>query len=452
MNFLKVLLTLTLILSISSCSNTPVVQDFSTTSSATEEYGKFESDLKTASEKQVNVLSPKNFSHAEEYLKDAQKSLNNQKDAKDTLQLVAKGRAYLNRANQFAQVSRSNLGEVINARQQAIAAGASQIYASEFKKIDADLQDVTSDIENNKLKSSVVEKSPLQLAYLDIELRAIKHTNLTKPRNVVDQANKEGAKEFAPRSLAIAEKSIQEFDAYITANRHETAGIARKNAETQKAADHLLKITRSSKSGDKTTSEDMALKMESEQNKVANQQTQLEANKDQLASKDSRIAEGRNANQVLLAKNTNLESDQAFNEQFEQARAEFSESEAEVYKQGNSLMIRLKGLEFPSAQAELKGSNFALLAKVQKVINSFEHGTIIVEGHTDSLGGKKINEQLSANRAKAVKEYFVANNQGDSLDIKSLGYDYQKPLASNKTAEGRAKNRRVDVIITAENN
>lgn len=100
-------------------------------------------------------------------------------------------------------------------------------------------------------------------------------------------------------------------------------------------------------------------------------------------------------------------------------------------------MIRLRGLKFPVAQAVLKGSNFPLLAKVQKVIKDFGKSTVVVEGHTDSVGGKIINEKLSTAGS-------------DPVTITAVGYDYQKPLATNKTSVGRAQNRRVDILIQHE--
>ncbi len=453
MNLIKSFLLLTLVTGIYSCSNTPAVQDFSSTASPSDEFAKFETDLNAASTQQVNVLSPKNFSKAEDSLKDARKSLENPKNSEKTLDKIAKGRAFLNQANQAAQVSRANLEQVLAARQKAIDANAPRIMSSEFEKADDKLKGVTEDIEKNKMKSSMKMNSALQMDYLNIELESIKRANLDKPRSIVKQAIKDDAKKFAPRSLAIAEKSIQEFDAYITANRHETATIAQKNAETLATANHLVKINNAAKSGDKLSSEDLALKTESV---VSEKQRLINEKAAQLANKQNELVEGEAVTAALLAKNSNLESEleseQAFNKRFEEARALFTKEEAEVYKQGNTLMIRLKGLEFPVAQAVLKGSNFALLAKVQKVIKDFNGGKVVVEGHTDSTGGKAANAKLSEERAKAVKDYLEANSGDESIDISSLGYDYQKPLATNKTAQGRAQNRRVDILINAENN
>lgn len=442
---------------ISACSSGPAVQEYADTADAKNEVASFDGDMNGARNNQLDVLAPESFDDAQNSLNDAKSSLDKQKSSKDTLHHVAKGRAYLSRANAFAQVAHANIEQVIVARKDAVDAGAPGFFSWDFKKADHDLIEMTSDIEKNKLANATENKTELQLKYLDLELKSIKHARLGRARDTISLATKEGAKEFAPRSLAIAEKSVQDTDAFITANRHDTAQVNLRSAESTKKADHLIKITRNSKSGKKTSSEDMALQMEGEQNKVADKQgeltekqNQLDSKQDQLDSKQSQLNSGVLANQALMAANLNLESEQAFNRQYEEARAEFTESEAEVYKQGNVLMIRLRGLEFPVAQAVLKGSNFPLLAKVQKVIRNFGKSHVIVEGHTDSNGGKVLNNKLSSDRASAVKQYLVSNSEDANISITAIGYGYQKPLATNKTADGRAQNRRVDVLIEPE--
>ena len=69
-----------------------------------------------------------------------------------------------------------------------------------------------------------------------------------------------------------------------------------------------------------------------------------------------------------------------------------------------------------------------------------------IEGHTDSVGSDASNQKLSENRAAAVKNYLLSKGvKSDS--ISSVGYGESKPIADNKTAVGRSKNRRVDVKL-----
>ena len=167
----------------------------------------------------------------------------------------------------------------------------------------------------------------------------------------------------------------------------------------------------------------------------------------EIERKQVEIDQGQDINQELVVTNFNLAQEKAFNRKFEEAQAQFTEKEAMVYKQGTTLMIRLKGLEFPVAKAVLKGENFPLLAKVQKIIADFGENSVVIEGHTDSNGGMKLNEKLSSERAAAVKEYLISNSPNKTMNISAIGYGYQKPLATNKTASGRAQNRRVDILI-----
>ena len=147
--------------------------------------------------------------------------------------------------------------------------------------------------------------------------------------------------------------------------------------------------------------------------------------------------------------NKNLESSVRIDREFEKARSQFTEKEADVYKQGDKLLLRLKGLSFDNNRSAIKAANYKLLAKVQKVITAVDAKKVAIEGHSDSIGGKKLNEQLSEKRAESVQSYFISNNDVVPDRITAAGYGYSKPIATNKTAAGRAQNRRVDIIITA---
>ena len=91
--------------------------------------------------------------------------------------------------------------------------------------------------------------------------------------------------------------------------------------------------------------------------------------------------------------------------------------------------------------------NYELLSKVQKSIRTFGEPNVVIEGHTDSTGSDEVNEHLSQQRAEAVRAYLTANQTLSYDRIVALGYGSMRPLASNETADGRAVNRRIDVIV-----
>jgi outer membrane protein OmpA-like peptidoglycan-associated protein len=459
-NLRKALLMATVLTAAAACSSGPVVQDYPVTANATEEITTLENNVKTAQANQVDVLSPKNFKEANEALMDAKKMHAKGKDADKVLHEVAVGNAYLANANAVADVSRNNIEDVIAARQAAVTAGAPSYFSKEMKKADEDFKDVTEDIEKNKMSSVTKERTELQKKYLELELKSIKEKHLGESRNTISLAKKEKAEKFAPRTLAIAEKSYTDTEAYITANRHNTIAIETRAAETKEAAMHALNINRTAKGTDKVSSEETALAMEKERQRVAAKESQLSSVKGELDATQNALEGSVDTNVALMSSQQKLEAEQkkledekAFNEKYEAARKEFASNEAEVYKQGDSLLIRLKGMEFPSAKATIQPKNKELLSKVQKVMEDFGTSAVTVEGHTDSIGGKKVNDRLSQNRAEAVKNYLQANGGGmseESSKIEAVGYGYQKPLATNKTASGRAQNRRVDIIIKPE--
>jgi OOP family OmpA-OmpF porin len=72
---------------------------------------------------------------------------------------------------------------------------------------------------------------------------------------------------------------------------------------------------------------------------------------------------------------------------------------------------------------------------------------IVIEGHTDALGDPAGNVTLSQNRSYAVMKYLREAMLMPADQVKSIGYGADHPVASNRTSDGRAKNRRIDIVI-----
>jgi outer membrane protein OmpA-like peptidoglycan-associated protein len=73
-----------------------------------------------------------------------------------------------------------------------------------------------------------------------------------------------------------------------------------------------------------------------------------------------------------------------------------------------------------------------------------------IEGHTDSIGTEAYNQGLSERRAAAVKNYLVKQGVPDGSRMTTVGYGESRPIADNKTPEGRFQNRRVEILILGE--
>jgi outer membrane protein OmpA-like peptidoglycan-associated protein len=118
-----------------------------------------------------------------------------------------------------------------------------------------------------------------------------------------------------------------------------------------------------------------------------------------------------------------------------------------VNEQGcSALDVTLEGVYFASGSAELKDSSRAVLDEVVQALKNFPAARVEIGAHTDAQGAKSLNQALSEQRAESVKAYLV--EQGIAADrLEAKGYGESTPVADNATAEGRAKNRRVELKL-----
>lgn len=161
-----------------------------------------------------------------------------------------------------------------------------------------------------------------------------------------------------------------------------------------------------------------------------------------LRSTEQELSQTKVEDESFIQKNS-------INTTFENARWQLSERDADILKNGDQLILRLKGLNFENNQALISERNIPLLTKVQNVLRTIKSSQIQIEGHTDSLGTKIGNQDLSMKRAEAVQTYLVTNNNMNSGQIVATGLGDTQPIATNKTSSGRALNRRVDIIINS---
>jgi outer membrane protein OmpA-like peptidoglycan-associated protein len=177
--------------------------------------------------------------------------------------------------------------------------------------------------------------------------------------------------------------------------------------------------------------------------RAKSQRNEIDGLKKRIAKLEGQTQAEREVKERLLA-------ERRFNELFNQVQGYFEPREAETYKMGNQLVIRLKGIQFPVGKSVILPKNYTLLSKVQRAIRTMGDVDVVIEGHTDSTGSSELNEHLSEQRADAVRQYLVANETLSYDKIIAVGYGPIRPIAPNKTAAGRALNRRIDLIITPQ--
>ncbi|PTQ91414.1 OmpA family protein [Agitococcus lubricus] len=105
---------------------------------------------------------------------------------------------------------------------------------------------------------------------------------------------------------------------------------------------------------------------------------------------------------------------------------------------------------FDSGKSVIKPEYKGEVAKIADLAKQYSKSFITIEGHTDSSGSPAKNNTLSQDRAKAVMSMLISEYGIDASRLTAIGYGSSKPIADNKTAEGKAKNRRVIAVLTAE--
>ena len=112
----------------------------------------------------------------------------------------------------------------------------------------------------------------------------------------------------------------------------------------------------------------------------------------------------------------------------------------------NTGRIALYGVYFDSNKADVKAESKDALEEIARLLKSNPSLKVLVVGHTDNVGGLAANMDLSKRRAEAVVNALVSQYKADSKRVTPMGVSFASPVASNATEEGRAKNRRVELV------
>ena len=107
-------------------------------------------------------------------------------------------------------------------------------------------------------------------------------------------------------------------------------------------------------------------------------------------------------------------------------------------------------VNFDFDKSNIRKEDKAKLQEAVDFVKKYPGAKVSLEGHTDSIGTEQYNQALSERRAESVKNYLVKEGAAEESKTTAIGYGESRPVADNKTKEGRAKNRRVEILILSE--
>ena len=426
------------------------------------------------------LLSPQSYLRGSEALQQARDEAPGEARPGDLVQATEAFETAL--AN--AATARAQLSQPLAARDAANQAEAFRFAPTDWARGEKILADAIRKLERGKVDAAVDRGADAQEIYRGAELVAIKGRLLSAARSALVEAEASRAGKLAPRSLARAQELLAQADSALEQDRYQTDAPSRLAAAARYQARLAVRVAGQAqrvRAGEATvedlllewqqpltrlaqtagTSSDLAdgfqaaegeLQAELErlprlENELAERSRQVAGLEEEIRELDTRLG-GANAERRDLVRQ--LEADARVREQFDVVQTLFTPQDDDVLRDGDRLIVRLVGLRFASNSAELDVEAQELLQRLETAIEIFPRSEIVVEGHTDSSGSPQLNQSLSQERAQAVASYLVDSSGIQAFRVQASGYGDSRPIATNRTGEGRAQNRRIDVVIVPQ--
>ena len=448
--------------------------------------------LEKAREARADILAPRSFGEGMRRYQEAERDLERGRSSEDIGDKLADATDYFERATAAAQLAYPTLSEALAARDDAQAAEAPEFAPDLWVKAGEEFVKAAREHEGGDVDDAREKADKGESLYRDAELQAIKANYLQETWELLRQAKDGGAEKRAPVTLANAEALATEAEQLLSDSRYDTdeprwlaqqarreamhaiylAGIVRAIEDKEMTFEDVmlagedqlariasaLQVAPQFETGMSTTTDAIVSEVEAYQDSLAGLGIDLMDRTDQVAVLGARVVE-------LETRTTSLEQELGglteertalVNRMEEQARLRqkfatvermFSRGEARVLREGGDVTIRLLTLSFEVGQSKIDPSYQDVLDRLQRAVLEFPGSRVTVEGHTDSFGSDATNLRLSQERAEAVRSYLLGNPGLQPSLIEAIGYGEAQPVASNDTREGRARNRRTDVIV-----
>jgi len=442
--------------------------------------------LKAANKARASLLAPVSYSEASDSYRRAEELLKEGSSLEAIRRNLRKAADSFNEASEAASKAAENFSGPLAARAAAVDANAEQNAADDWKAGEVALAEAAQRLENGRESSAAEYAADAEEKYRSGELTAIKSSYLRETRDLLSQAKKLRADRYATKTYDQAKSLLSQAETQLEEDRYDTdrpRNLARQAKHEAYHAIYLARIGNEVRKGDRST-EDVLLDWEASLrrlgdvmdtplyfdngetaavntliSKVNDMNALVERLAQDLGEREAQVAalDGQ-VNQLneklggeaaaVQSLNAILQAQELHRQRFSQLENSYLLTEAEVLRQGNDVILRMVGLTFDSGSDDIKPEHAELLQKLSASADVFPRATLSIEGHTDAYGSDTANLKLSEQRAQAIKTYLTEETGLDGLRLSSVGYGESQPVANNETAEGRAKNRRIDIVIT----
>ncbi|MCW4226257.1 MAG: OmpA family protein [Candidatus Thiodiazotropha endolucinida] len=408
-------------------------------------------------------LAPVGFAAAQSKLAEAIVLGQKRNDA-GVAEKVAEVDQLLDKAESDTTRSKRLMREVLEARQLAIAAGADTMLKERFELLDEKLRKASTLVEKGDIEDAKKWRPEMLQGYSDVELDALKQDATENARQDIAQATESEADEYSPKTLKRALEELALSVAVLETNRTQREKAKNHALQASRLARRSVEITEMIKDFKRReyTMEEIILWYQ-KQISLISEPTGDELHFDQpnhevVTALRNKLVNYTEIQQAELATRMDLQSrleavereNREAQARFDKIQDLFSSYEANVYRQGHNVLLELRAFNFPSGGSDIQSENFALLDKIVTAVKSFPNPDVVVSGHTDSVGGADVNQQLSQRRAETVASFLEKVGGVARNHITAIGYGESRPVANNETERGRKSNRRIEVLIINE--
>ena len=452
-----------------------------------------------AKELRAEFYAPTSYKKAMEYYNDAVEQYNEGKSLEDIRENVKNSELYFAKSLDASKKGEETFRSTTNARNDALTAGAVRSSLKLYNEAEEKYIRATFKLEDGNESSALEAAREAESLYRSAELEAIKANFLSPARELLKLADDADVKDNAPLTMAKSQRLVYQVESLLRGNRYDTDSardLARLARYEAAHAIYLHKLVTNLKKQDKTY-EEVMLESETQFQRVAGtlgirarfdsgfggpvnemnaaikrydqrllknadtlhqlasmigqKDNEIDNLRQQVNAMQARLGSLSEAEKKLQDEGRRLEQKLVLSREQEntirRVSTMFGDDEASILRQGDDVVLRVFGVSFPVGRSSIEAEYYPLLTKVQEAIKKFPSCAVRIEGHTDSQGPDDKNQSLSESRARAVAEYLMAN-MSVQIAVNSQGYGESRPIASNDTPEGRAKNRRIDVVIT----
>jgi outer membrane protein OmpA-like peptidoglycan-associated protein len=325
----------------------------------------------------------------------------------------------------------TELFEARNAVRIANNAGATKYASAVLAKANQQLQDAEESYRQKRDKKTVTTEAR----------DAVQTAEEARVISVKQKAEEDAQAQAAAEKQAAEDRAAKaRADAVAEANRRQQAEQARAQAEQARvqAEAAQAEAVRMKQEALKAAAEAAKAKEEAEKARAAAVQEQQAALAQKLAA-ESEAQKAREAAAKAEAEKAGLRA---------QLRAQLN-SILQTEDSARGLIVNMSDVLFDTGSFTLKPGAREKLAKVSGILLAHPGLLLQVEGHTDSVGTDELNQKLSEQRASSVRGFLV--DQGVTASaITAEGFGKTEPVATNDTAEGRQRNRRVEIVVNGD--